>query len=118
MDVRVPGWLNEHFFEGAQSILPEIEKEPSAQPEIVLLVADDTAVEELRAQVLCLNDADTDSVIQSAIYSAAYRIEKAVVCADRSQPGSERARIERPSCMSSAYKKLPVRSEARLIWEP
>ena len=115
VDVRVAGWLSEESFEVAQSILPEIENEPSAQPEIVLLVADNAAVEELGPQVLCLNDADPYSAIQSEICAAPYRKQKAVVGADRSQSEAERACVERASCMSTAQKKLSVGSEAGRI---
>jgi len=54
-------------YRGAELVPPEVEDDSGAQSEIVLLVADRAAVEELRAQVLCLNDADADSAIHSAI---------------------------------------------------
>jgi hypothetical protein len=63
---------------------PEVEDDPGTHSEIVLLVADGAAIQELRVKILGLSDADGDSVSKSVIQAAAYRIEKAVVCADRS----------------------------------
>lgn len=60
--------------EGLVSIPSEVKDHSGTQSEIVLLMANRAAVEELRAQILCLNNADGDSVSKSVIYPAAYRI--------------------------------------------
>jgi len=71
------------------SIFPKSENNPGTQSEIVLFVASNAAIQELRVEILRLNHSDRYSLVHSVIDSAARRIQKAIVGANRRQPWSE-----------------------------